>query len=58
MPADEAIKMLEEQDLSVYGDGRFPIGDYLRHICKEPLVTFADYLQVLYGTPRGNLFSR
>eukprot|EP00116_Pleurobrachia_bachei_P011665 sb/3471927/ len=47
MSQEEAVKMLVEHDLSVYGDGRFPIEDYLRAICRTPTITFADYLQAV-----------
>ena len=49
MPRSEAVKMLHEQDLSVYGDGKFPIEDYLAVITKKAdMVSFADYLQVTH----------
>ena len=47
MPIEEAIKMLKEEDLEVYGDGRYPIGDYLFSLCPDKLIRFADYIQVL-----------
>ena len=47
MPRNEAVKLLQEQDLTVYGDGKFPIEDYLAVITnKSDQVSFADYLQV------------
>ncbi|KAL5271524.1 hypothetical protein ACHWQZ_G001964 [Mnemiopsis leidyi] len=48
MPRNEAVKLLQEQDLTVYGDGKFPIEDYLAVITnKSDQVSFADYLQAV-----------
>ena len=46
MTKEEASKQLKEQDLAVYGDGKFPIEDYIGSICKSGQLMFSDYVQV------------
>lgn len=47
MTKEEASKQLKEQDLAVYGDGKFPIEDYIGSICKSGQLMFSDYVQAV-----------
>jgi len=47
MTREEASKQLKEQDLAVYGDGKFPIEDYIGSICKSGQLMFSEYVQAV-----------